>query len=195
MKNQEKIKNDLKTMLSEYRYLHSLRVADVAMELARIYSYDQNKAYIAGLVHDIAKEFTLEENKEVILKYHLSSNLLRDDYQKQLHADIGAVLAREKYHLDEEVCHAIFCHTMGDIPMNKLDKILFVADKIEPMKDYDGIDKVRELAYVNLNQAVILCMECQINKIVSKNIKLHPKIIEVLNYLKKEGDMNVKIKK
>lgn len=186
MNNIGRIKNDLRGYLSEYRFFHCLRVAYVARRLADVYHYDMDKAYVAGLIHDIAKEFSNEENMDVIMKYHLSKSLLDDDYSKLLHSDIGACLAKNVYGLDDDVCHAVMCHTIGDIPMNLLDKILFVADKIEPGKDYMGIEEERELAYKDINEATILCIENHHKKLVKTKKKIYPKSLDVLNYLKKE---------
>lgn len=184
----EIIKNDLEKMLSEYRYLHSLRVADVARSLACIYSYDMNKAYVAGLVHDIAKEFTLEENREAVKKYSLSNDLLDKEYAKMLHADIGACIARDKYSLDDDICHAIKSHTIGDIPMSLLDKIIFVADKIEPMKSYDGIYEERKMASLDIHQATIMCILNNHKKLTRQRKKIYPKSLEVLEYLMKNKE-------
>ena len=184
MKNVEEIKRELKFIMSEYRYLHSLRVADVAKRLAKVYSYDKDRAYITGLVHDIAKEYSEEENREAIKKYNLSMDLLNIDYHKILHSDIGACIIKDKYGLDEEICHAVRCHTIGDIPMNLLDKILFVADKIEPGKNYEGIEEEREMAYKDIHEATIMCISNNHKKLVKNNKKIYPKSIDVLNYLK-----------
>ncbi len=184
MSKVDSIKRDLEEMLSEYRYLHCLRVAKEAKRLARLYSCDEEKAYLAGLVHDIAKEFTLEQNREAIYKYSLPIELLNDDYFKMLHSDIGACIAYDKYHLDRDVCHAIKSHTIGDIPMNTLDKIVFVADKIEPFKLYDGIDEEREVANKDIHEATILCIQNYHKKLIKQHKNIYPKSIEVLNYLK-----------
>ena len=82
MSSVEVIKRDLKGMLSEYRYLHCLRVAELSRELAHIYHVDVYKAYLAGLVHDIAKEFSVDDNKNIIYKYNLPIELLNRDYSK-----------------------------------------------------------------------------------------------------------------
>lgn len=180
----EVIKKDLEKSLSEYRFGHSLRVAEVSRELANIYHYDPERAYLVGLLHDVAKEFTEEENLDILKRHHvfLSSEDLCNS--KVVHADVGALVAKERYGLDEELCHAIFSHTLGDIPMNLLDKILFVADKIEPGKNYDGILKEREMAFVDLDQALIFCIENNHKKLIRQNKNVHERSIEVLNYLK-----------
>ncbi len=188
MSDIEKIKSDLRCLLSEYRYLHSLRVAEVAKGLAARYSFDIDKAYATGLIHDIAKEFTYEENLDIIKRYHLPMSLLHNNYHKILHSDIGAIVVRERYGLDEEISHAIFCHTTGDIPMGLLDRILFVADKIEPGKQYNGIEEERRLAYTNLNDALILCIENNQKKLIKEKKNICPRSIRVLKYLKEERD-------
>ena len=180
----EIIKRNLKNYLSEYRYEHSLRVGDVAKELASLYHYDMDRAYLAGIIHDIAKEFTDEENRSFVLEHHLDDSMLGDDYKKILHADIGGVIASLKYGLDPEICHAVASHAIGNIPMNLLDQIIFVADKIEPQKQYDGIEEERELAYHNLYEATILCIENNQKKLIRQKKRIYPKSIEVLNYLR-----------
>ena len=191
MSDVEKIKSDLRCLLSEYRYLHSLRVAEVAKGLAACYSYDINKAYATGLVHDIAKEFSDEENRDIVRKYHLPIEFLDKNYRKILHADIGAVIAREMYGFDEEACHAIASHAVGSIPMNLLDKIIFVADKIEPCKHYEGIELERKMASIDITQATVMCIENNQKKLIREKKLVHPKSIEVLKYLKNDNKNDI----
>ena len=178
----EKIKKDLKELLSDYRYEHSLRVGETAKELAHIYQIDEEKAYLAGIIHDIAKEFTKEENIKIMERNgkHLDIN----STPRINHALVGAVYAKEKYHLDEDIIHAISSHAIGDIPMSTLDKIVFIADKIEPGKNYPKIEEERQLAKKNLDKAIILCIENNHQKLRKENKKVAPKSIEVLNNLK-----------
>ena len=181
----EKIKEDLKCMLSERRYNHSLNVAEVAKELASIYNVNEDKAYIAGLTHDIAKEFSEEENRYYINKYNLSESLLNSEYKKILHAHIGAKYVKDKYNLDDDICKAINVHTVASPNMDILAKILFVADKIEPNKDYIGIEEERRLAYINIDASLKLCLENNIKSLISKGKQPHKNTIETLNLLKK----------
>ena len=178
----ERIKKDLKELLSDYRYEHSLRVGETSKELAHIYHIDEEKAYLAGLIHDIAKEFTKEQN-EAIMKRNRQT-IDKEENPRINHAIVGAVYAKEKYHLDEEIIHAISSHTIGDIPMSTLDKIVFVADKIEPGKNYPKIEEERQLAKENLDKAIILCIENNHQKLMKEKKKVAPKSIEVLNNLK-----------
>lgn len=184
MEEISKIKEDLKNTLSEYRYNHSLRVAEEAQKLARCYNIDEQKAYLAGLVHDIAKEYSEEENKQIVEKYNLSNELLQKENKKNLHADIGFIIAKEQYKLPDEICNAIKYHTFGDVNMSLLDIIIFVADKIEPGKNYYGIEEERKLAYVDIRKSMIMCIENKIKKLTREKKYINPRTIEVLNYFK-----------
>ena len=119
----EKIKVDVKKAMSFKRYEHSLLVAEEAKKLAKTYQYDEDKAYITGLCHDIAKELTDEENKYFIQKYKID-----DSIKKIIHADIGSIICKEKYGFTDEMCQAIKSHTIGNEDMTILDKIIFIAE-------------------------------------------------------------------
>ena len=177
----EEIKNDLKSIMSSHRYKHSIRVAEEARRLADIYHVDRNKAYLAGLLHDIAKEFSDEENMYIIDKYNLSKNL---GDKKIIHALIGAYYAKLKYDIDDEVMRAIEYHTIGNINMGLLEKIVYVADKIEPGKKYIGIEEERRLANIDIDQAMILCIENNIKKLEMENKVINNSIRELLLFLK-----------
>ena len=179
----ERIKNDLKNTLSEYRYNHSLRVAEESQKLAKHYNIDEQKAYLAGLVHDIAKEYSDEKNRQIIDKYNLSKDLLKVENKKNLHADIGSIIAKKNYNLSNEICNAIKYHTFGDVNMNLLDIIVFVADKIEPGKNYEGIEEERKMAYINIKKSMIICIENKIKKLNKENKYISPKTMEVLKFL------------
>ena len=181
----DEMKIDLKKILSEYRYGHSLRVAGVAKELATIYRADENKAYIAGLVHDVAKEFTDEENIRWLENSNMDVNLLDTKFKSVIHAEIGALVARQRYEVSEDICQAIRYHTIGNINMTLFDKIIFVADKIEEGKDYPGIEEEREMAFKNIDQAMLLCLRNKKKKFDTKGKVLHPESLRLLEHLEK----------
>ncbi len=183
MYNVEKIKRDLKDNLSEFRYEHSIMVAEEAKKLAEHYNLDEEKSYVTGLVHDIAKEFNDEQNKEWVDKYQLSEKLLLPEFANIIHADIGAVVAKEWYGLDEEICEAIKYHTIGDISMTKFDKIIFLADKIARKNASPFIEKIRKLTYENLDEALKQFLIGQKEKIEKLGGNFHPNTLELLKLL------------
>lgn len=178
----EKIKLDLCNNLSKSRYLHSIRVADEALKLAKYYGLDVENAYLAGVLHDIAKEYDYDKNREYILKYGLSIDLL--DNSRICHAEVGALVAMELYYINEDIVNAIKYHTIGNINMNDLAKIVFIADKIESGKDYLGIDEERELAYVNIDLAMIKCIENTRLKLMNDGKDLNVETVRLLDSLK-----------
>jgi len=179
----EQIKKDLASNLSKCRYEHSLLVADEAKKLAHHYHLDEEKAYTAGLVHDIAKEFNDEENVKWIKKYGLSEDLLLPEFRNIIHANIGSVVVKKWYGLDEEICNAVCHHTIGNVPMGDLDKIVFVADKIARKVTNPIIEEERKLAYQNIDKALIFCLSNQKHKLESSGKKMHPISLELLQSL------------
>ena len=179
------IKNDLKNNMSEYRYNHSLMVANEARELALRYGYDADKAYLAGLVHDIAKEFSYEDNLKYIEKYNLSKDLLKEENRNIMHADIGSVVVRDLYDLDDDMSKAILYHTIGNKDMNILAKIVFIADKIG-RENNNVIDKYKKAAYEDIDKAIIMYLEDGKDILANKGKVQHPDSIELLDYLKNE---------
>lgn len=179
----DSIKKDLKMNLSQYRYEHSILVAEEAKALAHTYQCNPEKAYIAGLVHDIAKEFTDAENQYWIEKYHLSRKWLSIEYAPIVHAEIGAVVIQEKYGLDLDICRAVRYHTIGHLPMSLFDKILFVADKIGRKNKNTEIQKISELAYQDLDAALLEIIVLEQKKLEKKGKTLHPETLKLLKSL------------
>lgn len=182
----EKIKKELKRSLSPYRYDHSLRVAEFAKSLAEQYHIDKEKAYIAGLLHDIAKELTEEENKYWIEKYHLDKNLNEEKSKKIKHADIGAIIANEKYHITQDIYNAIKYHTIGNKNMDTLAKIIYIADKIGRKEIPKELKPLKQLAYKNIDEALLYCLEQQEKNLKEKGIKTHKDTKELLEKLKRK---------
>lgn len=179
----EKIKSDLESSLSEYRYSHSLGVALEAKRLARVYGVDEESAYMAGLLHDVAKEFSDEENVYWLSKRKRNMGFLDNQYKKTVHAEVGAIVAEIKYHVSEEICQAIRYHTLGDKNMTMLDKIIFVADKIEGGKNYPGIEEERILAYQDIDKCLILCLQNQKEKLEREGRIFYKSASDLLEYL------------
>lgn len=141
------IKKDLKNRLSERRYVHSAGVAASAYILAEKYGYNPKKAELAGWLHDCAKEMKLEEMQDIIDE----QNLQVDEYMRSsralLHGPAGSIMAKTVYGIkDRDIQNSIFFHTTGRPQMELLDKIIFLADYIEPSRDFPGINIIRRNA-------------------------------------------------
>lgn len=181
----DKIKEDLKNTLSERRYIHSLGVMEMAVELAKIYNVDEKKAELAGLLHDNAKEMTPEE----LLKYVDDNNIKISEVErintKILHGKVGADIAKKKYGVSKEIQEAIEYHTTTNPNMTTLDKIVFVADKIELNRKsatYD-IESERELAKKDLDGAVIFIINSNITSLIQKDELINEESIQTRNKL------------
>jgi len=182
MDDLETISQKLKSMISKNRYIHSLGVMKTASKLANLYNVDTKKAKIAGLVHDCARELDPEE----ILKIAQDSGILLDDIEKHqivlVHGAIAEKIAKEEFNItDKEILRAIRIHTTGDKVMSSLEKVVFLADYIEPGRNFPGVDLIREKAYKNLDNAILLAIDSTITHIVDKGELLHPQTVEARN--------------
>ena len=165
-----KIKSDLKNKLTEYRFEHSLMVADEAKKLALHYNIDADKAYLSGLLHDIAKEFSEEENKKWVVKYSLDNMWLENNNKKVIHAEIGSLVAKELYNMEDDICQAIKYHALGNPNMSILDKIVFIADKYARKDSNSFIEELKELAYYNLDEAIVKYLKKLKQRLASNNL-------------------------
>lgn len=179
----EEIIKILKSNLSEERYSHSVGTSKMAKELALIYGENEEEAEIAGLVHDIQKELTKEEIKEALKKYNIEPDIIEKNNPGLLHAKLGAMFARNELGLNEKIQNAIKYHTTGKINMNTFDKIIYIADKIEENRNYEGVEEFRNLAKKNIDQAMLKFLDYTIKKSISKERLLHPDTIDLRNEL------------
>ena len=181
----EKIKKDLKENMSEKRFEHSVSVMKKAIELAKIYNENEDEAALAGLTHDIAKEIPDDEAFMIAEENGIELDEIEKINTKLLHGKIGAFLAKEKYGFNERITDAIKFHTETVPEMDNLSKIVYVADKIEDTRVSDKVDldKQREVAMQNLDDAVIMILEASTLKQIEKGRLIHPNGIYTRNYL------------
>lgn len=183
----------LKDNLSEKRYIHSIGTAECARDLAIKFGLDSEKAYMAGLLHDCAKCFSNEKLMEII-NNNLNVQKVELMNYKTLHAPVSAFIARNDFGVeDNEILSAIRWHTLGKIDMTDFEKIIFLADKIEPKtRDKDYLDDVR--GYLDeengLNKAMLKCYKETIKSLVKRDLKICPVTIDIYNNL--EDIVNVK---
>lgn len=186
--NIDKIKEYLSSNLSVYRYEHSLRVADVSRQLANVYGENAEDAYVAGLLHDVSKEYDDELNRKLVKKYSLDSSLLDNGNRSIVHAFVGAEVSRELFKVNDRVYRSIKYHNLGSIDMGLLEKIVFVADKIEPNKNYVGINEEREMAFKDIDKAFIMCLVNRKKKQESMGKTFNKASQEVLDYFLKSSN-------
>lgn len=186
MKDTNFINNWLKENLSEERYFHTLGTADCAKELAQKFNLNPDKAYIAGLLHDCAKCFSNEKLLEVI-KEHLQVEESEMQNYKTLHAPVSAYIAEKEFGItDLEILSAVRWHTLGKLDMTDFEKIVFIADKIEPnTRDKEYSDKIRTLLNEEngLNKALLKCYKETIKSLVKRNLKICLLTVEIYNKL------------
>ena len=176
----------LKDNLNEKRYIHTLGTADCAKELAKQFGLNEDKAYLAGLLHDCAKCFPNEELLDIIHK-HLDVEECEMLNYKTLHAPVSAYIAETEFGItDKEILSAIRWHTLGKLDMSDFEKIVFIADKIEPnTRDKEYSDKIRELLVQKngLNKALLKCYKETIKSLVKRDLKICLLTIEIYNKL------------
>ena len=153
MNQLKKIQEKLNITLDEPRYEHTIGVMYTAGCMAMAHGFDVEKAMLAGLLHDCAKCMSHEERLSLCHEYHVSVTESELQNKALLHAKAGAILAKIAYDItDEDILHAIKVHTTGEPDMNLLDKIIYIADYIEPGRDKaPNLELVRNLAYKDLN--------------------------------------------
>ena len=174
----------LRSKLDDYRYTHSLCVAKSAKDLAVTYGADEEKAYLAGLLHDVMKNASGEEQLQIISKADimLSPCEMRND--KLWHAIAGAAFLKVELGItDEEVVSAIRWHTTGKAGMSTLEKVVYLADFISEDRTYPDVDVVRRLAFLGLEQAIVYTQKYCIAKLLSKNMIIDPSSVECYNDL------------
>ena len=186
----KEIEEDLKKILTKERFSHTLGVKKCAVELAEMYGADKNKAELAGLLHDCAKCLKTEDLKKYIKEKikDIQENELKN--YKTLHAPVGACLACEKYKIDDpEIISAIRWHTLGRVNMALLEKIVFLADKIEEnTRDLKYRKEILEILNENkgekgLNLALLRCFKETIKSLVDRNLYICQTTIDVYNWL------------
>ncbi len=184
--NDDEIKKWLKDNLNDERYIHSLGTAECAVELAVKFGLDSEKAYIAGLLHDCAKCFSKEKLKQII-NDHLQVEECEMLNYKTLHAPVSAYIAQKDFGVeDNEILCAIRWHTLGKSDMTTFEKIIFLADKIEPnTREEKYRNEILEILNEEngLNLALLRCYKETIKSLVKRELKICLTTINIYNHL------------
>ena len=162
--------------LSPRRLAHTMAVAETAVKLAAAYGYDTEKARQAALLHDCAKELSSEESLDLCRRYGIVPDAYEARNIKLLHAVLGAAIAEADFGIDDaDILNAIRYHTTARPAMDTLEKIIYLADLIEPTREeYPHLDTLCKLAYENIDAAVLLGLQCKANDVRAKELSVHP---------------------
>ncbi|HZK33883.1 MAG TPA: bis(5'-nucleosyl)-tetraphosphatase (symmetrical) YqeK [Bacillota bacterium] len=172
----------LRALIDKKRLRHSVNVSKYAGKLAELYGADVKKAELVGMIHDCAKCLPYEKMLELCKGYSYEPDEIAIKSRALLHAPLGAYLAADMFGIkDMEVIKAIRCHTTGKRGMSLLEKVICLADHIEPMRTYPGVDEIRECAQVDINKALLMAFESSIDHVIKKGGLLHPASIDARN--------------
>ncbi|SCZ81401.1 nicotinate (nicotinamide) nucleotide adenylyltransferase [Pseudobutyrivibrio xylanivorans] len=181
-----RLSEEMKKALKPGRYVHTLGVATTAQALALRWNYPAYTAMVAGMLHDCAKCITDEERISICKENDLPISEIEAKYPHLLHGKVGAYFCSSKYDVyDPQIAHAITYHTTGCPNMNLLDKIIFVADYIEPGRDKQPrLDILRATAYTDLDRCVYMILEDSVAYLNNNPDMVDPTTVDTYNYYK-----------
>ena len=158
------------SMLNPARIPHVDGCEQEALSLAERWGVDINDAREAAILHDITKKLTLDENIEILGEPGIKARMLENNEEKLLHSHTGAILAKTEFGVSEQVAGAIMWHTTGRAGMTSLEKIIYLADYIEPKREFEGVEELRALAYENLDAAMKKGLEMSVADMKARGI-------------------------
>lgn len=170
--------------LKNKRIPHVLGTEQEAIRLAERYGADVEKARVAALLHDCTKKLNMEEQLELCGRYGIQLDELEQKALKLLHAKTGAAIARDVFGVDDEIYNAIWWHTTGHAHMTLLEKVIYLADYIEPSRNFPGVDKLRAVCYKDLDEGLLMGLEMTIEEMTEMGNPVHHATIEARDALK-----------
>ena len=182
----------IKGRMGERRYIHSVNVAQSAVEIARHYGADEEKAETAGILHDCCKEIPRDEMLQIMTDGGIILDAVEKGTSKLWHAIAGSVYVRDTLGIDDEdIINSIRYHTTGRANMSLLEKVIFIADFISAERDYDGVDIMRKKAFECLEDAMLFGLQFTITDLTKRKLTIHSNALACYNdivvYLGKKG--------
>ncbi len=165
------------------RVPHVMGCSQTAAELARCYGVNEEDARRAGILHDITKILTGTEQLKLCERYAMIISNLERQAPKLLHAKTGAAVARHVFGENENVCRAICWHTTGRRQMSLLEKIIYLADYVEPNRDFDGVEELRHLAFTDIDAAMVKGLQMTIEQLKSRQVEINEDSLSALRFL------------
>jgi predicted HD superfamily hydrolase involved in NAD metabolism len=172
------------------RWIHTMGVMETAIQLATQYGADPNKVELAAILHDVAKYWPIAEQQALLQREQIGQAELAFD-KALMHAVIGAYVAEHEYGIvDQDVLNAIRYHTSGRAEMSLLEKVVCLADYIEPGRDFPGVEKLRKLAKLSLEEALIAGFDGTIQVLIEQKKQIFPLTLAARNGLLREVEQN-----
>ena len=183
-----RMEQKLKKYLDAPRYDHTMGVMYTAAAMAMRYDVDVEQALVAGLLHDCAKCIPHDVKIRLCRQHGMHVSEVELNNPSLLHAKLGALIAGEKYHVkDKEILHAIASHTTGRPEMTTLDKIIYIADYIEPGRlELPNMKEVRRLAFTELDECLYRILKDSLNYLKTKEIPIDPLTENTYKYYKEK---------
>ena len=172
------------TMLKQRRIPHVLGTEETAAKLALRWGADEEEARRAALLHDCTKYFSVEQHGDILRQYEVELDDEERQTEKLLHAPTGAAVAKHIFGVSNTVESAIRWHTTGKPDMTLLEKIIYLADYIEPTRDFCDLTELRRLAFEDLDRALLLGFTMAVTDLAKKGMPLHPNSVRARDYLK-----------
>lgn len=170
-----------KSNMTEDRFEHCIGVSKTAKKLAELNQYDEDKAALAGFIHDYAKQVSVKEYREVIKTKGFDQDLL--SWNRSIwHGIVGTYfIQRDLKITDTEILTAVRRHTTADVEMTTLDKIVFMADYIEPGRSFPGVEEARKITYANIDKGVGYQLAHTLEFLIEKRNKIYPRTLDAYN--------------
>ena len=181
--NNEEARKILKRRMSEELFIHSLGVEETAYNLAVLHGVDEKKAVLAGLLHDYAKSLPVNELNRLAAEHDLADDISRRE-PALLHAPVGAWLLEHELRIkDREILEAVRVHTTGFPGMSTLAKVVYLADCLEPGRDFPGLIDIRNIARYDLDRALLMAVDRTLRYIIDRGKIIHPSSLFFRNSL------------
>ena len=180
----EKLRPTALSFLKHARIPHVLGTEQEAVRLALRYGADVDRARTAALLHDCTKRLEMDEQLALCAKYGIELDELEQRALKLLHAKTGAAVARDRFGVDDEIYSAIFWHTTGHADMTLLEKVIYLADYIEPTRSFPGVDTLRAACYEDLDKGLLMGLEMTVEEMKERGNPVHSATLAAIEYLK-----------
>lgn len=182
--SREKLMEKVSVQMPQKRWQHTLGVMETSVLLALRYGGDAQKAELAAILHDVAKYWPVKDMEAVIMDSPEADRELLQHEKQLWHSEVGYIVARRDYGVeDSEVLNAIRWHTSGRVGMSLLDKIVCLADYMEPGRDFTGVERIRELAQHSLEEALVAGLDNTISHLLQQGKVIYPQTVLTRNDL------------